>query len=897
MTRALQSLNTKYNTYYNGKVSYEEGLKAIANANKDDFSQVINMYPISNHEAARSATSHMDRAIEKSRKAIKTRSIKTKPEARRRSRRRDPNFREYLQREEYNPFMSNVWLLLAQAEFHKADFLCSVGTFNYIARHFKHDTHLVQTCQLWVIRAYAEMGWLYEAEDMLSKITQSQLNQPNATLYAAVRADLLLKRRQFREAIPWLELVVSRESDRDLKMRFSYLLGQLYQESGNKQRAHDAYSRLLRMSPPYEMAFNTRLARAGLFMGNMNDIRRELYRMAGNNNNETYLDQVYFVIGNTYLHQKDTVKALHYYAEAVEYSTRNGIDKATALIKAADLNYLRQNYVDAHPLYDDAAKIIPLTHPDYPRVALRSEVLAELVVHHEEVMLQDSLQRLSAMGTEDRLKSVMAWIAKLEKEEALEAERAARRQERTDSQPAGGNMGMTMIGGPAQGDRGAWYFYNTALVRSGETEFQQRWGRRRLEDNWRRATRSASLFADDLTSQPQESEEEVAGEENELAENGNGRTQVSQEPLDEKSPEFYLRQIPTTPEQIERSNQIWAGSLFSMGVIYKDKLEDLSLAISTFNEYLNRFGTHEKVLEALFHNYMMHVRLEEMTLAESLRTTIINKFPESVYAQMLSNPDFVGHQRRMYEAQDSLYRSAYKAFNKNEFEEVFSIVKQVRQEFPLSPMMPRFLFLNAMSTGKSRTSEAFEKNLVELLDLYPESDVSTISKDMLALIRQGREAQQGAAMGTLLTRREVRPVGENGDEITELTFRLEKNAEQRILFISPEKEEDLYALQFELAVFNFSRFILKDFDLNISRIDASRNGISVISFDNFTDAEWYLNAIRAEAGIAALLKQLRVVPLIIAESDYNLMRSGLTIDDYLIFRAEVSDPEVEIFEN
>lgn len=895
ITRALQSLNTRYNIYYNGNESFQEGLRAISTANKDDFSQVINMFPISNHEAARSATSQMDRAIEKSRKAIKTRSIRAKPEAGRR-RRRDPNFREFAQREEFNPFMANVWLLLAKAEFHKADFLGSVGTFNYIARHFRHDAHLVQTCQLWVIRAYAEMGWLFEAEDMLSKITPSQLNQANSNFYAAVRADVLLKRGQHKEAIPWLELVVSREKDRDLRMRFSFLLGQLYQISGNQSRAHELYTRLLRMSPPYEMDFNARLARASLFIGNMNDIRRELFRMADNNNNENYLDQLYFAIGNTYLHQNDTARALHYYTEAIERSTRNGIDKAVVLIRAADIKFLRQNYVEAQPLYADAAKIIPLTHPDYPRVALRSEVLAELVVHHQEVLLQDSLQRLSAMGPEERLQNVMAWIARLEKEEAREIEREAQRQQRAESQPLSGNMGMTMIGGPGQGNQGnqgAWYFYNTALVRSGETEFQQQWGRRRLEDNWRRANRSASLFTDDNISQPLQPTNLAQGEASELEGNVNGITLplLLQEPPDLKDPEFYLRQIPETPEQIARSNQIWANALYSMGVIYKDKLEDFALAIYTFNEYLSRFNNHEKVLDALFHNFLLHIRLEEKGIAETLRATIISRFGDSDHARMLAYPDFAGHRQSMFQKQDSLYRKAYIAFNKNQFEEVFTIVNQVRQNFPFSPLMPRFLFLNAMSTGRSRSSEAFETTLVELLNLYPESPVSSISKDMLALIRQGREAQHGGSLESILARRTVSPIGESDEGAAVMQFTLAKDVEQRLLLISPEKDEDLYALQFELAVFNFSRFILKDFDLEIRRIDAVRNAISVISFDNFNDAEWYLNALKAEAGIAALLKQLNVVPLIIAESDFNMMRSGLTIDDYLMHRAEVDEPE------
>lgn len=882
-TRAIQSLNTRFNIYFNGQLSFEEGLRAIQSAHKDDFSQVIPMFPVSNHEAAKAATTHMDRAIEKSRKAIRTRSITAKPEARS-GRRRDPNFRAFANRNEFNPFMYRAWLLLAKAEFHKAEFLSAVGTFNYIARHFKHDVHLVQTCQLWVIRSYAEMGWLFEAEEMLSKITQSQLNHHNATLYATVYADLLLKRRQFREAIPFVELVLSRENDRDMKMRFNFLLGQLYAVSGNNAKAHEQFTKVIRMNPPYEMAFNARIARAGLFLGNMNENRRELYRLAKNNNNEQYLDQLYFVIGNTFLHQNDTVKALSYYHKAIENSTRNGMDKAAAMIVAGDLHFMRKEYIQAQPLYSEATKIIPLTHHHYPRVSLRSEVLAEIVTHHEIIVLQDSLQRLSAMTPDQRLQSVLAWIEKVEREAELVAERETARQQRAGQPTDDPFVGMNMIGNVNPAERGAWYFYNTALMRSGETEFQRQWGRRRLEDHWRRTTKSASLFVEEnnaaanLTPLPNDTV--LVGDDGDLP------VEATQEPADPKNPEYYLRQIPVTPEQIARSNQLWAESLFAKGVVYKDKLEDFTLAIQTFDEYLRRFGQHEHALEAMYHSFLIHLRTEQPIDAEKMRMRIVQEHPESMYAQMLGVPNYLESRKKMLQQQDSLYQKAYSAFNRNEFQQVFKITEFVSREFPLSPLLPRFMFLSAISTGKTQSNEVFENALGTLLERFPQSEVSSISTDILALIRQGREAQQGNTHGTILARREGNLLNELGEIQAIPSFSLNLNAEQRLLLITPESETALFGLQFELAKFNFSRFILKDFDLIIRRIDETRNSISVISFDNFNDAQWYLNAILEEPNLKVLMNQLNVIPLIISESDYLIIRSNKTIDDYLMYRAE-----------
>ncbi len=886
-TRTVQSVNTRFNVHFNGKVSYEDAIKAIREANKDDFGQVIPMYPISNHESAASGTSQLNRTIEKCRKAIKTRSIKVKPEYNRRKALKK-GYKEFMNKEEYNPFMHEVWLLLAKAEFHKADFLGAVGTFNYIARHFKENEDLGVTCQLWVVRSYAEMGWIYEAEDLLSKLNQKNLRGDNVGLYVSVYADLLLKKTQYREAIPFLEMALAREKDRSLRIRFSYLLAQLYEQTGNKRKAHDAYSALIKKNPPYEMAFNATISRAGLFLDNMQDIRHDLLKMTRNFNNRDYLDQLYYTVGKSYLHEKDTVKALEYFHEAVDNSTRNGIDKAVTLILMGDLYYAKKAYVKAQPSYDEASKIISIDHPDYPRVFKRAEVLSELVVQHDIVVLQDSLQRLSAMSEADRLKSINAYIANLEKEEkqAAEKEEKMRQLQEANQERAGQVAAMPMLGGGNL--QGEWYFYNPNLIRSGQTEFQSRWGRRKLEDNWRRINKSAVMFGDEPNGQPATGASLIdsipVAATGELVE---GEPQQQGETLaDNKNPAYYLRQIPVTQEQLARSSQLWAEALFNMGMIYKDKLEDLPLSIATFREYMKRFGEYELVPDALYQSYLMLTRLFQATEAESVREKLITDYPDNRYAQLLANPNYIETKQQMFAEQDSIYRIAYEAFNKNDFEKVFGQVQYMEEKFPMSTLMPKFLFLKALSIGKTQQPDQFEKALTELLDAYPTSDVSSISKDMLALIKQGREAQQGTTHGTILARREVQVKAENGDTVT-LTFSPDKETMHRVMLISSEPEESLYALQFQLAVFNFSRFLLNDFELNISKVDVSRNALSVFNFDNYTDAAWYLGAIAEDAEIVKLMKGLKIFPLVISDHNYALTKSGFTLDDYLTYRSSL----------
>lgn len=891
-SRALLSLNTRFNVHFNGKISYDEGLKAISEANKDDYGLVIPMYPISKHENAAAATSQLNRTIEKCRKAIKTRSMKIKPKYNRRKS-SDPAYKAFMKQEEYNPFMPEVWMLLAKAEFHKADFLGAVGTFNYIARHFSENADLGTACQLWVIRSYAELGWIYEAEDMLSKLNQKNLKGENVALYAAVYADLLLKKHQYKEALPYLEMALKKETDKRMKLRFSFLRAQLYQFTGNSRAAYASYSDLIKRNPPFEMAFNAKINRAGLFIGNMQETRRELNKMIRNYNHKDYLDQLYYMLGKSYLHVKDTAKALNYFQQAIDNSTRNGIDKAVALIAMGDLYYEKQQYVKAQPAYDEASKIITVDNQEYARVSKRAEMLAELVVQYDVVVLQDSLQRLSAMSDEERMKNILAYIAKIEAEEKLAAERETKLQEQAqlDENMAVNTMSPAQIGMTnSRNPQGEWYFYNTALIRSGQTEFANKWGRRKLEDNWRRSNKSAVLFSEEnpgsingeaLTSDSVAADSTVIAEKVPIADN--------------KQPEFYLKQIPVTEEQIAKSNEIWAEALFKMGQIYKDRLEDLPLAVSTFQQYIKRFPKHMYVSDAYYQAYLMEVKMGNAVQAEAFRTDLLNEFPDSKYGQLLTNPDYVETKQQMFVEQDSLYRETYVAFNKSDFSKVFSDVTYVTEKFPLTPLMPKFMFLKSLSIGKTQDQQTFENSLNELVTNYPESDVSSISKDILALIRQGREAQQGTSHGTILARREAELNGVIQGDSTVVGFSPDKLSLHRLMLVSSATEEALYELQFQLAVYNFSRFLLKDFDLNISKIGGLGNALSVYNFENYEEAEWYLKSIEEAPEINALMSALKISPVIISDKNYALVGSGLTFEDYLIFRS--SDINKEIIVN
>ena len=868
-SRSFHQTKTKYNIYYNGNISFAEGEDAIREANEDDYSTILNLYPVSNHEAAKAATSQMDRTIEKCRKCIKLHSIKARPKVNQEKRRKDPEYKAWLEQEEFNNQMGKAWLLLGKAEFHKGDFLGSISTFNYIARHYAYDKDIVAQCELWSARAYAELGWLYEAEDVLRKVQVDHLSKNSAPLYSAVSADILLKTKQYDAAIPFVKIAVKNEDRKGNRPRFYYVLGQLYQMQGDKSAARNAYKRVLDLQPDNEMEFNARLQQSQL----EDDIQKSiniLQKMAQLDKHKDRLDQIYGTIGDIYLEHEDTTKALEYYEKGIESSTENGINKAVVLVNAGDIYYKQRDYVKASPCYKEATQILSVENEQYARIQRRSETLDELVVEHNIVVLQDSLQRLAALSEEEQMKVVEKIIADLIQAEKDEAERLAQaeRAAENDNGPRSVNT-QNMLGG---GGSGAWYFYNPQLMRSGKQTFRTQWGNRILEDNWRRLSK-ASTSSSFMATEEEIHEDSIANEDT------ISKAEQTAE-IDDHKPAFYLQQIPKTAEDIERSNQQIADALYNMVYIYRDRVGDQALSDATFQEYCRRFPTNERLVELYYMQYLTALKHQNNADAEQYRKAIIQQFPESKEATIVSQPDYFERLKKMSAEQDSLYENTYYNYQDNNFAAVKANKQYAEQHYPLTPLMPRFLFLNAIAVAKTEGQEAFTQELQDMVTRYPDNELTAMAKDMIALMGQGAESQ--ASIGTSLQDRRTVETTENieeGDSV--LAFSTETNMASIVLMIVPNDEKILNTLLYQVALYNFSQFMIKDFDLKqIPLFSQGQSALQVSGFDTLEEAKWYQKMLQKNNELMNWLNsnQGQIIPI----TEENATKLGaLSIEEYL----------------
>ncbi|MDE6290631.1 MAG: tetratricopeptide repeat protein, partial [Muribaculaceae bacterium] len=352
---------------------------------------------------------------------------------------------------------------------------------------------------------------------------------------------------RYSEAIPFLQQAAASGSGVQ-KHRLYFLLGQACRQAGKDAEAYEAFRKAgSGFSTPYRLKFNARIKQSEVYRGN--DISKEvaaLKAMTRYQRNIDYLDQIYYAIGNLYLSRKDTADAKANYILAVEKSTRNGVDKAMANLALGAIYFDEREYTKAQPCYSEAVPQLPQSYPDYRQVKLRSDVLDQLAVYAGNVELQDSLLAIADLPEEKRQEWADEQVERLKKQEKEAAEEAAR-EEAMANRPQG-NTPMDQQGGANamqfNSDK-SWYFYNNTTKSAGKTEFQRRWGARKLEDDWRRRNKTSFAFEDE---QPEnEGDGEAAAEG--AAEGESVKEGEPDHTTDPHFPEYYLAQLPMTEEQ------------------------------------------------------------------------------------------------------------------------------------------------------------------------------------------------------------------------------------------------------------------------------------------------------------------------------------------------------------
>jgi tetratricopeptide (TPR) repeat protein len=855
VSRAFHNLTSKYNYYFNAKESYSNAIKKVQKDFDYNYTFPLPVMLVGDKQVASKVGGDMDRAITKCTNMISHHSITVKPE--RKSGSVSAKDKKFYSQNEFVRWVREGWLLIGKARVWKGTYDEARMTFEHILVQFP-ETPMWYESQVWLAKIDIITGDFVSAEDRLSSLSANRKYPKDkyfTHLLESTWAGLYQKQKNIPQTIKHLDRALDNAPDRAHKLRYTYLLAQYNQSQQDFAESNKHFRKVIKMSPSYEMSFNARVNIAQNFQGGSGgqEMIRSLLKMAKDEKNSEFLDQIYYALGNIEKSKDNIDKAIEYYQLSASKSVRNNHQKGLSYLVIADFFFAKPNYTVSQAYYDSAYNALDDDFPGYSELETKTLNLNKLVENLNIVNLEDSLQRIAAMTSKERDVIIAELIKKVrEDEDQL-------RREEQEGRDRFAQFQNTQRGRPQESQGGSWYFYNQSSLSYGLSEFQMRWGRRKLEDNWRRANKRVVL--DQTTT---------------LTQATTDSTGMPAKVLDNKSREFYLQDLPLTDSLVAISNNRIQEALFRVGEIYENDLKDYPEAIKAYELLGTRFPQSNYSLSAYYNLYQISRFNQKPADMEKYKQTIVSRFPTSTYALMLSNPKYLENLQKENKEMEDYYQQTYNLFQQGNCTQASAKAKEGKVRYKDTDLVPKFLFIEAQCVGRTGDLRAYKNALSDVVKLYPESEVAKSAANIIVFIDK-RELQLAATTdpATITT----------PDEVKVSVIYKQPKGQHLFLAIVP-KQSPLNQLKFNVVNFNVDYYI--DLNLNVANRELTEF-VELITVEPFKDRkeamEYYQKAVE-EQGLMGALAPNDYTLTVISRENLEIFLKDKSVAEYLnYFRA------------
>jgi len=847
-TRTYHNLTSHYNTYFNGLESYRKGIKNAENEKIDNFAQILPIFLYTDKDISQSVSPDMDKAAKKATKVITLHSITVKPELKKGP--QTPKQKEFYNQREFNKWMDENYLLLGISYVYKNDFDLAAETFKHIISEYPH-TPTKYNALIWLARCYIATNEYRESEKILNLLGSDEKMPARlkADFYTTF-ADFYFKQKNYEKTIPMLELALEQHHKKYFRIRYSYILAQIYQETGNLQKAAENYKKVIKLNPPYEMTFNAKINLAGSFdadKGEGKEIRSILGKMLKDDKNEEFQDQIYFALGKIALKENNIEEALGYFKQSTSKSSNNLHQKGLTYLTLGDLYYSKQDYLKAKLYYDSTLQNIDPDYENYNPLVQKAGSLERLVNNLTVYELEDSLQILAKMTDAERKNVIDKIIAEVINNEQEELKKS--REENMNIQY--GLMSQATSNLRKGGEiSGKWYFYNPNAKSFGQPEFRLIWGNRKLEDNWRRKNKQTiEIFETD-----------------EIKETSDAETKLESKKIsDNKNPEFYLKDIPLTEEALESSHTRLKEALYNAGTIYYEELNDLEKANISFKELIKRYPGDKLTVLSYYKLYDIALKKGDDLMMQEYKNLIISEFPDSPMAQILSNPEYLSQLQKEEVEVNKHYENVYSRYVNMDYHGVISEIEKILTHYPENKQLPRFLLLKALSIGQLQGKEKMKTELELIVNHYPEHESGIYARELIGFIySQSPEIK-------------IADIQQAADQLYSYV-----REEIHYLIVSVSKSIDINQLNFNLVNFNIDNY--NNLNLGISQEELGDvQLIRVSSFSQIETAMKYRDLVLRDKEIFKGFNENDIMIFLISGSNLEKLLEDKNIEKYFLF--------------
>jgi tetratricopeptide (TPR) repeat protein len=709
VNRTAHNLSAHYNGYYNAGLKLEEALDKLAASHTDHYDRILTVFQYADATKAKAIYPLLEDAMKRTSTVISRHTMLDK--------------RGY-EKPESEKWIDDNWILYGKCQFFKHDYFEAMESFRYVEATYKKEPgrHIAS---LWIAKTFLELTQLREAEAKLDYLrNQSDFPKKDKWELEAVNADFYLQTKNFEKAQEHITRAAALVKNREKKIRYHFILAQLLQQKGDYKQAFDLYTKIIKMNPPYEMAFNARLNRARCFESGSaggESVQKELLKMESDPKNKDFLDQIYYALAGLKKNEGNQEEQINYLNLSVQSSTKNQNQKALSYLELAKIAYGKPDYRTAQGYYDSTITNLGKDYPDYTEILTRRNSLTKLVKYMKIIELEDSLLQLSNLSREDQIRKIDAIIVE---DERKREEAKAAVKESTQSNQIFDPSRQSEANQFNKGSGSSWYFYNPQAISFGFNEFAKKFGKRKLEDNWRRSKKEATI---DLPN------ELVALDSNAVAAGGDTSNMT---PL--KRREEMLKSIPSGGEAIEKSTAKIIDAYYNIGTIYREQLEDLGASAEAFEELLRLYPDNKYRLQCYYQLYRTYATLGNTAKSEYYRNIILTQHGDSEYAEIIRNPNYAAERANRKSNLEVFYEDTYRKYLNGEYSDVIVRKAQSDIQFPENPLTPKFDFLKTLSIGKTQPLPVFEASLNEIVRNYAADSVKDAAQDILDYLHKSK---------------------------------------------------------------------------------------------------------------------------------------------------------------
>jgi tetratricopeptide (TPR) repeat protein len=792
LNRKYQNIVARDNTYFNASEKLKNTVTDIAKSHKDNYLEILEVFPYADDNAGKAVTPTLEEVLKKSSRVINDYPI--------------------------SKWVDDSWMLIGKSHFFKRDFFASIETFQYISSRLK-KSELRFEATVWTVKSLIQQKKLAEAEALLVTMKNSDAVIPEYMLgeYNATAAWLLIKQEKYSQAIEKLKPAIEHTRKKSQRIRYTFILAQLLQRDGKFPEARTAYKKVMKMNPSYEFAFNSRinLSRSYDFTdpATVREARAFLKKMTRDDKNKSFLDQIYFELGNLEMNAGNTDEAIEDYILSATNSVENPNQKAISFLKLADIYFNRPDYALAQAYFDSTVLFLKSDYPDYRKISDKKEVLSELISHIIVKDRETKLQKLAAMDSVTLSKAIDDMID----EDRKKAEKLAKEKEQQNALVGTPAPIAAPILPPSTQGASDWYFNNKQIVTMGVSDFSRKWGARKLEDNWRLSTKEKVIDPNSGGGGQDPNNPDV--------DPGQAENILDKVPEERKK---YYADLPLTSQQKAISDSLLLESMFNIAGIYKEKIKDYKEAVKAYQDLLARFPENKYEARIYYQLYRLYTELNDAEKATNFKNLVLTKFPDSEFAAILDPKK----PYQTIEEKDSkvlrYYEETYQAYTRGEYAEVQRRSFIADTTFRNNTLKPRFDFLNALAAAKTKGEEPFKTLLQEIVANYPNTEVAAEATNILnRLNTRNSEAQP-----------------EVTTELPPANFKVEPDAPHYYAFIFKKKDRNIGEIKAKFADYNKENHTLEQFEVSSMLFTDDSYLVLVKEFKNKSTAFNYYGRIR-----------------------------------------------------